>query len=209
MSKESGHAQAHDMSGTRMVVADSRIDGPSTPAARAILEATLELLDERGYVRVTTDLIATRAQISKATLYRFWPSKQELVVAAVQLRFPPMKVPELEDFEAEVRYLLTRRMDAYRQPGTLRLVAGLVGASMQDPRLLEVFEHWVEQLNAIVRSIIQRGIARADVRPDVDFYAVETLITGVVARSVIIQGAFPDTLTAEIAHVIAESVRPR
>ena len=48
-----------------------------------ILEATLEVLDEVGYDLLTMDAVATRAKASKATLYRRWKGKPELVVAAI------------------------------------------------------------------------------------------------------------------------------
>jgi AcrR family transcriptional regulator len=50
----------------------------------AILLATLELLGEAGYDRMTMDAVAARARASKATIYRRWPDKAGLVVAAVR-----------------------------------------------------------------------------------------------------------------------------
>ncbi|CDO86176.1 transcriptional regulator [Mycobacterium triplex] len=49
---------------------------------RELLEVTLELLQEHGYEGLTVDAVATRARASKATIYRRWPSKAELVTAA-------------------------------------------------------------------------------------------------------------------------------
>jgi AcrR family transcriptional regulator len=63
---------------------------------RAILDATLELLSEMGYDRMSVDQIARRAKASKATIYRRWPGKAELVVDVICRRFD-MDTPPAED----------------------------------------------------------------------------------------------------------------
>ena len=67
-----------------------------TPHRRdaAICDATLALLAEVGYDRMSMDAVAARAKASKATIYRRWPGKQELVLDAVRSRAPGMAVPE-------------------------------------------------------------------------------------------------------------------
>src|SRR6478752_2449796 len=60
----------------------------------AICDATLELLVEVGYDRMSMDAVAARAHASKATIYRRAPGKQELVLDAVRSRGPGLVVPE-------------------------------------------------------------------------------------------------------------------
>src|SRR6266542_3078878 len=64
--------------------------GPGRPrserAHEAILEATLDLLLEEGFTRMSIEAVATRAGVGKATIYRRWPSKADLVVEAVACR---------------------------------------------------------------------------------------------------------------------------
>lgn len=183
-------------------------DEGTDPTRRGILRATLKLLEQHGYGKVTTDLIAAEARVSKGTIYRYWGSKQELVVEAVQLRFPRVEVPDLGSFDKEVRYVLEARMENYRQPGMPRLVAGLVGAASTDPVLWEAFDHWVERLSITIRQVIQRGLARGDVRPDVDIYAVESLIAGVVARCVTTRRALSQAAVEHIAALLKAAVGP-
>lgn len=178
------------------------------PTQETILRTTLALLEQRGYPNVTTDLIAAEAQVSKATLYRYWRTKQQLVVDAMRLHMNALEVPDLGVFRDEVRWLLELRLDLYRQPKILRLVGGLVGAATSDPQLQAIFTEWVEQLSRAIRQVIQRGIARGDVRPDVDLHAVETLIAGVIARTVVLQQSFSPTTISEISALIDMAVRP-
>lgn len=178
------------------------------PTREAILTATLGLLEEDGYQALTTSQIASRARVSKTTIYRFWSSKQELIVDAVRARFHPIEVPDLGSFKEETRFVLHRRLNDYRQPGSLRLVAGLVGAIPRDPILEDVFEGWVAQLSITLRKVIQRGIVRGDVRGDVDVNALEHLIGGIVARAVILQRTYPPTVVDQFATLAAAAVAP-
>jgi AcrR family transcriptional regulator len=66
------------------VTRNSNGDAESPWSAREteLLAVTLELLQEHGYDRLTVDAVATTARASKATIYRRWPTKAELVLAA-------------------------------------------------------------------------------------------------------------------------------
>src|SRR5262249_62018507 len=73
-----------------------RCAGPSpwSPREAELLAVTLRLLQEHGYERLTVDAVASEARASKATVYRRWPSKAELVLAAFiegirQVAIPP------------------------------------------------------------------------------------------------------------------------
>ena len=58
------------------------VDTPWSPRECELLAVTLELLQEHGYDRLSVDAVATTARASKATLYKRWPTKAELVLAA-------------------------------------------------------------------------------------------------------------------------------
>ncbi len=178
-------------------------------AARdTILRATYRLLEDMGYAAVTTDDIAAEARVSKATIYRLWRSKQEIVVDAARMHFGRVDAPELGSFTAEIHWILEHRAEDYRQPGTLRLVGSLVGAATSDPQLQAVFVDWVEQLSRAVRQVIQRGIARGDVQPDVDIFALETIIAGIVARAVIAQQSFSRATVDNVVALISRAAAP-
>jgi AcrR family transcriptional regulator len=189
---------------------ENQLDNNSNgdPVRDNILGVTLSLLERLGYSAVTTDLIAAEAQVSKTTIYRHWRTKQQVVVDAMRRRLPNLDVPELGSAEAEVRWILEHRLEDYRNPGTLRLVGGLVGAAVSDHRLKPIFDEWVENLSRAIRQVIQRGMARGDVRPDLDIFALETLIAGVVSRTVILQKSFTQPTIDEIVGLIAVAFSP-
>ena len=122
-----------------------------------ILRVTLRQLEEEGYSAVTTESIAAEARVSKATIYRFWSSKQHVVVEAARLRFGPVEVDDLGSFEAEIRWILEHRLADYREPGTLRLVGSLAGAATTDDKLRAVFDEWIDQLTEAIHHASERN----------------------------------------------------
>jgi len=189
------------------VAETDQADEGNSSTKGAILDVTYELLKERGYAAVTTEEIASLARVSKATIYRHWRSKQEVVVDATRVHLAKIDPPDLGSFRAEIHWILEHRLGDYRSLGTLKLVGGLVGAATTDPELQGVFIEWVEQLSKAVRRVIQRGIARGDVDPDVDGFALEVLATGVVARSVTAQQSFSPPAVESIVALIDRAAR--
>jgi len=184
--------------------ADEALDSVRT----TILDTTYSLLIEDGYAEVTTDTIAANARVSKATIYRHWRTKQELVVDAARMHFGTVDAPDLGSFSQEVHWILEHRLEDYREPGTLRLVGSLVGAATSDPQLQALFTEWVEQLSRAIRRVVQRGIARGDVRPEIDILALETIIAGIVARTVVAQHSFSHTTVESIVDLISTAATP-
>src|SRR4030088_2608174 len=77
----------------------------------AILDATQQLLEELGYDRLRIQDVADRAHAGLATIYRRWPTKQALVIAAMQHRAPDI-APENDDPLADLQALLHPAGDA-------------------------------------------------------------------------------------------------
>ena len=190
------------------VPAQTVSEGNDEALRAPILDATYRLLLVKGYADITTDDIAAAARVSKATIYRYWKSKQELVVAAARRHFGQVDAPDMGSFEDEIRWILEHRLADYREPGTLRLVGSLVGAATSDPQLQALFADWVEQLSRGIRRAIQRGIARGDVQPEIDILALETLIAGVVARAVVAQHSFTRATVDSVVTLIAKAATP-
>lgn len=190
---------------SELATAASNIDDPTRAQ---VLDVTYRLLEEKGYAAVTTDDIAAGARVSKATIYRLWRTKQEIVVDAARMHFGKVDAPDLGSFRAEVHWILEHRMRDYRDPKTLRLVAGLVGAAVVDSQLQALFDEWVAQLSAAIRAVVERGIARGDVGSDVDMFALESLIAGVVSRTVITQSGFSPETIESIVALIASAAAP-
>ena len=197
-----------------MKLAHSTAGDHPTPAGGAdstrvsILETTYALLEKQGYKALTTDDIAAAARVSKATIYRLWRSKQELVVEAARTHLGSVDAPDLGSFRAEVHWILEQRMRDYRDNQTLRLVAEIVGASITDPQLAELFSEWLAHFSDAIKAVVERGQGRGDVAADAPVDVLVSLIAGVVARTVVAQHAFTPEHVSALVTLIEQAVRP-
>ncbi|MFJ9023651.1 TetR/AcrR family transcriptional regulator [Streptomyces sp. NPDC102259] len=140
-----------------------------TPEREAELyRAVLELLREVGYDALTMDAVATRTRSSKATLYRQWGGKAELVAKAVRHEKPGVSAGGVDtgSLRGDL-HALTMRSDDCEMEQNSALMRGLAMAIHGSPDLLKAFkEHLVEPEMAEFRTMIQRAIDRGEVRAD-------------------------------------------
>jgi AcrR family transcriptional regulator len=161
--------------------------GPGRPrserAHEAILEATLELLVEEGFSRMSIEAVATRAGVGKATIYRRWTSKAELVAEAVAC----MKDHQLRDVDhGNVREdLFQLGRQALKGKDTAEVtdvMVKLMSARARHPELQEAFlRQVIEPRRRIVGDVLRRGIDRGEIRPDIDVDLAMDVILGLVS----------------------------
>ena len=192
------------------VAAPTRSGRPRrTETTSAILDAALELWMERGYHSVSIDAVAARAGVSKPTIYRRWPNRQQLLVAVSQRFVPPGEVADLGSFRDEVAAFLRERADLYGNAGIRRILASAVAASSEDEDFHRAIQPFLDRFPAGMRTIIQRGIARGDVRADVDIELLTAMINGSFYFRSIIEHKGLDHRAADfVADVIDTAVAP-
>lgn len=134
-----------------------------------ILAVTLDALVEQGYDQVTLDLVALRTGRAKTTLYRRWPTKLDLVVAAIRAVGSPPEVHELPD-TGSVRSDLLAVVDSPWLGGPDRRMVffdGLAAAARSSPALAEVVRTtvtmpYVQVYEALLSRALERGQIGAD-----------------------------------------------
>ncbi|WP_326656045.1 TetR/AcrR family transcriptional regulator [Streptomyces sp. NBC_00385] len=177
--------------------AGGAVRGPGRPREErvtgAVLDAVVGLVTEQGIGAVTMDVVAARAGVSKPAIYRRWPTKQDLIIAAAETRIGILSVPDLGDFRAELRFVLTTRLEAYLLPGSDRLLAGLIGASADAGAARSQYAEYTERITSETRRVLERGIARGDVAPDTDVRAAATLVAAPLLFRLIGELELPDT----------------
>ncbi|MEU4872898.1 TetR/AcrR family transcriptional regulator [Streptomyces sp. NPDC021608] len=140
-----------------------------TPEREAELyEAVLELLREVGYDALTMDAVAARTRSSKATLYRQWGGKAELVAKAVRHGKPGSSAGEVDTgtLRGDL-HALTLRSDDCEMEQNSALMRGLAMAVHGNPDLLKAFkEHLVEPEMAEFGRVLQRAVDRGEIRAD-------------------------------------------
>jgi AcrR family transcriptional regulator len=135
----------------------------------AILEAALGLLIEVGYDRMSMDAVAARAHASKATIYRRWPGKRELVVDALRCRAPETLEPQdTGSLRGDLIAALSAAADGFVADDTA-LLAGVLRAMRAAPEIAECARQLIfEGKHAIGRTIVDRAVARGELGPDAD-----------------------------------------
>jgi AcrR family transcriptional regulator len=153
----------------------------SERAEQAILDATLEAIGECGVNGVRCEDVAARAGVGKATLYRRWPGKEDLLIAA----FASLKSPLPEGRGESARGDLIAMLDVMAQdaddPRYARQFAILHGEGQRYPRLVARYtEQIVEPRRELIRSVLRRGVATGELRPDTDIEVAMLILTGAV-----------------------------
>lgn len=175
-----------------------------------ILEATLELLLDVGYDRLTMDAVARRSRASKATLYRRWADKPSLVVdAMVRAKHAPHV--DNHDTGSLRGDLVTTFCGAHgigRNEAT-GMLGSVITALSSDPEFARRFrEAFIAPKVQVSRDIYQRAIDRGEIPADVDIDIIAPALAGILLHRSFVMGLVPDDETVErvIDHVILPAV---
>ncbi|MDX6418456.1 MAG: hypothetical protein QOG28_3076 [Trebonia sp.] len=153
----------------------------SERAEQAIIEATIEALGERGIDGVHCEDVAARAGVGKATLYRRWGGKEDLLIAAFAAMKHPLPEPRGESVREDLITLLSVIAADADDPRFAQQYALLHGAGEQYPRLVARYrEQVVEPRRELVRSVLRRGIETGELRPGIDVEVAMLMLTGAV-----------------------------
>ena len=154
----------------------------SEKAQRAILDAAAELLLDRGLGAVSMDAVAERAGVSKATIYRWWPSKEMLALDAL-LDWSATLVPgrDTGTLQGDLLALIRPWVREIRRRPFGRVVAALVSEAQSDPRFADAYRsHFVDPRRDAGRAAFARAKARGEVPADLDAEVALDLIYGAV-----------------------------
>jgi AcrR family transcriptional regulator len=168
------------MTERRIPAAPGRGRPRSERSHRAILQATEELLEERGFVDLTMEEVAVRAQVSKATIYRRWPTKGTLVFDAFGAQFLARQpLPDTGSLRGDLLASLRSWIRVVKGTVTGRTLVGLIAEVQRDPELAEVWsERFVRQVRAQHRLMIERAVERGEIPSDTDADVTLDLLFG-------------------------------
>ena len=181
---------------------------PWSPRETELLAVTLRLLQLHGYDRLTVDAVATTARASKATVYRRWPSKAELVLAAFmegirQVAVPP-ETGALRGDLLRLGQLVCQ--EARNHASTIRAV--LVEVS-RNPALSDVMQdQFVEQRRVLIQHVLRQAVDRGEIDGAAISDELWDLLPGYLIFRSIIPGRPPTdrTVQALVDDVIIPSL---
>lgn len=170
-----------------------------------ILDATIAVLIESGYDRLTMDAVAARAKASKATLYRKWEGKAALVIDALMSQKTPLAVP------ADTGSLRGDLLAVFCGSGGLTdehqtsLLGSVITAIGRDAEFAAGFrDRFIAPKAAVAREIYERAHARGEIRDDVDLDLLTAALPGIVLHRMFLLGdqPTPDLIARVVDQVI-------
>jgi len=155
--------------------ATSRIIGRPRDETRdtAILEATIAVLSEVGYDRLTIDAVAAKAKASKATVYRRWPNKAALVVDAMAVLKPelapgeeaPCLFPDTGTLRGDLMGGL-QKIATKLSTNEGKLMAAVMTAATRDPELATAMRGNQEEKQRSCHTVVARAVQRGELADD-------------------------------------------
>jgi AcrR family transcriptional regulator len=153
----------------------------SEQAEQAIIDAALELFAERGVEGVCVEAVAAKAGVGKATIYRRWASKEELLIAALGSLKSPMHDPQGATAREDLIELLDVMVRDAADPRYARQFAMLHGEGEHYPKLMARYQETVvEPRREVIKAALRRGVARGELRADLDVDIAMLTLTGTV-----------------------------
>jgi AcrR family transcriptional regulator len=145
---------------------------PRTPENQ-ILQATIDLLVERGIEGFSVDTVAANAGVSKTTIYRWWGSRAQLIHAAISSQQQPFVEPDTGSLREDLSVLLHQLTGYVSRRHSSRLFVTLVEAAARDPELETLRQQTLRSARTVYERVLRRAIDRGELPVDAD---VEILI---------------------------------
>ncbi len=173
-----------------------------------ILDAAIDVLAESGFDGMTIDMVAARAKAGKATIYRRWPSKADLVLDAVACMkaadLDPERLPDTGTLRGDLVAMIRPR-SIEEGERKLRIMGGLFGLISTSPELATaVHEAILEPRLAVNRLFLRRAVDRGEISADRDIELLARVASGMAAFRMLVEQQPLDAeyLTSLIDHVI-------
>jgi AcrR family transcriptional regulator len=170
-----------------------------------VLDAAADLLIEGGLGAATMEAIAARAGVSKATVYKWWPSRAHVALDSFFIRTKPTMAVESGASLAEA---LVGQLDSllklFLDPATGSLMREVVALAQTDPDLRAALSsRWLRPRRAIVEGLLRDAIDRGEIRPGTDLPAAMDQLFGPLYYRLLF-GHEP--LTASLAATLVDQV---
>src|SRR6266852_1313777 len=183
----------------------------SEKARKAVIQSTLALLNRVGFHELSMESVAARAGVGKATVYRWWSNKAELVIDSfVWAVEEELRFPSAGSVLASIHEQMRRWAVIFRSP-LGQIVATVIGAGQSDPEILHAFRaHWVEPRRVEARKLLQQSIKKGEIRADLDPDTVLDMLYGPLYLRLLLKHApldenFVDTVFKVVSPVLSAS----
>ncbi len=174
-----------------------------------ILAATLALLGEEGVGGLTVDAVAVRAGVGKATVYRHWSCRAELIVDAISSLVTEDEAVDHGSLREDLQAAYDRIGQVCSTGIISQILPTLAEASSRDPELAGVHREFVALRRRHLVAAIDRAAARGDLRPGLDPSLVADLVVGPMFYKKLVHHECPDAdYSASLLELVLAAITP-
>jgi AcrR family transcriptional regulator len=166
-----------------------------------VLHAADDLLAERGFAGLTIEGIAARAGVAKQTIYRWWPSKVEVLLdTLIEDSQQELTVPDTGSAITDARQYLRRLAAFITDDPAGKVLLALIGEAQHDAAMASVFHTlYLDPQRRAERAMLARGVASGELPPDLDVdRALDALLGPVFYRALVTGGPISATFTDQL-----------
>jgi AcrR family transcriptional regulator len=185
----------------------------SIQAQQAIFDATLSLLATEGLEAMSVEAIAAKAGVGKQTIYRWWPSKEALVIDAIK-SFQQMQNPVIDSgsFREDCLAMFRNVLQSWNGPYARGLALNMLGVMMAHPHVYQAFyDQTIAPRFQQLAQMIRRAQERREVRQELDASEIIGLLAGpfwyhllLDTRGIPLAPDLAEQLVDAVLHGIAE-----
>ena len=195
--------------GVKRLIGKGRSERPpgrprSERARVAILSSALKLLGEKGFPELTMEAVAERANVGKATVYRWWPNKAALIADAfASSTTRKLHFPDTGSVRTDMSRQMRQVIKIFRSPRG-RILSAILAAGQSDSALLTAFrERFMRPRRQEAYATLRRGIQRGELRKGLDLDLLLDRLYGPIYMRFLIRH---DRLTAGFVDALCDSV---
>lgn len=162
---------------------------PRDPSrAAAIIDAAIEVLVRDGYDRFSMEGVATAAGVGKATVYRRWGGKADLVIDAMATLKPAVDNIDTGSLDGDIELMIVASCSPHSQR-LLQVMVSICSALPREPELLEAFTtRFTEPRIARITEVLERARRRGELGPDINVDIAASLVPSLMLQRVLMTG---------------------
>jgi AcrR family transcriptional regulator len=193
-------------------VSTTNVDPRVARTRATVLGAAIDLLAERGYSGFSVEGVVERTGVAKTTLYRHWPTRNDLLAAAIaKLDGAGLDgagpLPDTGSVRQDLLDLQALRVRAARTTQWERCMPALVEAAAHHPELAEIVARLTGQILAQIETLLARGVERGELRQGLDpQLAASSLIGPIVFRRLLLHEAPTLQGVAAVLDLLMEGI---
>jgi AcrR family transcriptional regulator len=168
----------------------------------------VELLAAKGSRGLTIEAVADRSGVAKTTIYRWWPSKQALLLEALSRLRQRARVPDTGSVRDDAVAHLRGHIEAFKEPETAPILADVLAEALRNSELDAALPGFVAAQREPFRQALERGVDRGELPADLDYQlTIDLLIGPIVNRALVSGGPLELALAERIVDVVFGGLR--